>query len=292
VEAIVNIQQYLVHPDSRIDLKSYPTNSTGEFKDKKSAEEKLADDINTLAELQDLLHADSRCALLVILQGIDTSGKDGTIKHVMSGLNPQGVQVTTFGAPSAEELHHDYMWRCVRALPAKGRIGIFNRSYYEEVLVVRVHPELLAAENLHPDAKTEHIWADRYQDINNFEAYLARNGILVIKFFLHISHQEQKARLLERIDNPAKNWKFSAADLREREYWDDYMRAYRHMLEATSTEVAPWYIVPADHKWMAHIVVADAIVSRLKPLNLSYPVVGPEQVAILQKAKQTLEGSK
>jgi PPK2 family polyphosphate:nucleotide phosphotransferase len=288
----MNNRQYLVQPGSRVDLKDYPTDSTGEFKDKKAAEKKLADDVSTLAELQDLLYANARYALLVILQGIDTSGKDGAIKHVMSGLNPQGVQVTAFGAPSAEEIRHDYLWRCARSIPARGRIGIFNRSYYEEVLVVRVHPELLAAEKIPQQGGSEQIWSQRYEEINNFEAYLAGNGIVVIKFFLNISREEQRARLLERIDNPAKNWKFSSSDLREREYWDDYMHAYRKMLEHTSTEIAPWYIVPADHKWMARIGVADVIVSRLKSLNLTYPVVGPEQIAILQKAKITLESSK
>jgi PPK2 family polyphosphate:nucleotide phosphotransferase len=288
----VNKQQYLVQPGSRVDLKDYPTDSTGEFKDKKSAEQKLADDVSTLAKLQDLLYSNSRYALLVVLQGLDTSGKDGVIKHVMTGMNPQGVQVTSFGPPSAEEIRHDYLWRCVRAVPARGRIGIFNRSYYEEVLVVRVHPELLAAEKIPQGDDSDRIWHDRYQDINNFEAYLARNGVLVIKFFMHLSRDEQKARLLERIDDPAKNWKFSLSDLKERQYWDDYMHAYQKMLEHTSTEVAPWYVVPADHKWMARIVVADAIVSTLESLNLSYPVVGPDQMATLQKAKISLESSK
>jgi PPK2 family polyphosphate:nucleotide phosphotransferase len=288
----VNKQEYLVQPGSRMDLKSYPTNSTGEFKDKKSAEKKLADDVSTLARLQDLLYSNSQYALLVVLQGLDTSGKDGVIKHVMTGMNPQGVQVTAFGAPSTEEIRHDYLWRCARSIPARGRIGIFNRSYYEEVLVVRVHPELLAAEKIPQQGESEQIWSQRYQEINNFEAYLAGNGIVVIKFFLNISREEQRARLLERIDNPAKNWKFSSSDLREREYWDDYMHAYQKMLEHTSTEIAPWYVVPADHKWMARIVVADAIVSTLESLNLSYPLVGPDQIAILQKAKITLESSK
>ena len=199
----MNKQRYIVPPGSRIDLKDYPSDSTGDFQDKKSAEKKLRDDVDTLARLQDLLFAACRYALLVVFQGMDTSGKDGTIKHVMSGLNPQGVQVTTFKAPSAEELGHDYMWRCAKAIPARGRIGIFNRSYYEEVLVVRVHSELLAAQKLPPLAKGDETWSQRYREINNFEEYLAHNGFLVLKFFLNISREQQKARLLERVDNPA-----------------------------------------------------------------------------------------
>jgi len=256
--------------------------------DRPRAKEALAAGVETLAALQDMLYAQDRWAVLLIFQAMDAAGKDGAIKHVMSGINPQGCQVYSFKAPTSEELDHDYLWRCMKALPERGRIGIFNRSYYEETLVVRVHPEYLAAQKLPPDVVGKRIWDERFQDIRAFERYLSRNGVLIRKFFLHVSREEQRRRFLERIDNPEKNWKFSSADAKERGYWDAYMEAYEDMIRNTATADAPWYVVPADNKWFTRVVVAAAVIDALDSLDLAYPEVGEEQLAELAAARKLL----
>jgi len=238
---------------------------------------------------QSLLYASGRYAVLVILQGMDAAGKDGTINHVMSGVNPQGCQVTAFKKPSPEELEHDFLWRCVKALPARGRIGIFNRSYYEEVIVVRAHPALLDAQKLPPGKRGRSFWKARYEMINAFERHLVRSGTLVLKFFLHVSKKEQKRRFLERLDEPTKKWKFSASDIAERGFWKDYMDAYEAALSATSTPWAPWYVVPADQKWVMHAIVADILVSTIRSLDLRYPEPSPEERRALEHARRELE---
>jgi PPK2 family polyphosphate:nucleotide phosphotransferase len=256
--------------------------------DKPLAKEALAVGIEALAELQDMLYAQDRWAVLLIFQAMDAAGKDGTIKHVMSGVNPQGCQVFSFKAPSAEELDHDFLWRCMRCVPERGRIGIFNRSYYEETLVVRVHPEFLAKQTLPPELVTKHIWKERFQDIRSFERYLTRNGIVIRKFFLHVSKKEQEKRFLERLENPEKNWKFSGNDIKERAFWNGYMKAYEDMIRHTSSAEAPWYVVPADNKWFTRIVVAAAIIETLDSLDLRYPKVGKERLKELATAKRVL----
>ncbi len=261
----------------------------GKDEAKESARRILDENLRNLAQAQETLYAGDRHAVLVILQGMDASGKDGTIKHVMSGLNPQGCQVHSFKEPSAEELDHDFLWRYSRNLPERGRIGIFNRSHYEEVAVVRVHPEILERQKLPPGKRGKKFWKGRFDDINAFETHLARNGTLVLKFFLHLSKEEQKRRLLERIDRPDKNWKFSAKDVAERARWDDYEDAYEEALTATSTRRAPWYVVPADHKWVARTVVADVIASAIAGLGLRYPEIDDEQRQALAEAKRQLE---
>src|SRR4029453_11147831 len=249
-----------------------PADTTGlETEDKPRAQEGVQTGVHALAALQDRLHAPNRRAVLLIFQGMDAAGKDSAIKHVMAGVNPQGCQVVAFKAPSAEERDHDYLWRCVTHLPERGRIGIFNRSYYEEVLVVRVHGDLLSQQHLPTERITADIWKKRLRDIRRFERYLHRNGVLIRKFFLHVSPQEQKKRFLERIDTPEKQWKFSAADVRERSYWPDYMAAYEAMIQHTATADAPWYVVPADHKWFTRLVVAAAVIEALASLDLHYP---------------------
>ena len=260
--------------------------------DKPRAKEGLAAGVEALAKLQEILYAQNRWAVLVIFQAMDTAGKDSAIKHVLSGVNPQGCQVHSFKAPSSEELDHDYLWRCARRLPERGMIGLFNRSYYEETLVVRVHPELLDKQKLPSELLTKNIWKERFQDIRRFERYLTRNGMAVRKFFLHLSKKEQKKRFLERIDKPEKNWKFSANDIRERNHWDDYMEAYEDMIRHTSTEEAPWYIVPADNKWFTHLIVAAALIDGLASLDLKYPKLSKKEHEELASAKQTLLGSK
>ena len=252
----------------------------------------LDENLKNLAQAQQRLYADDRHSLLIVLQAMDAAGKDGTIKHVMSGVNPQGCQVYSFKQPSAEELDHSFLWRCQKRVPERGRIGIFNRSYYEDVLVVKVHPELLEKQKLPPGKRGKSFWQGRYEDINSFEEHLVRNGTIVLKFFLHVSKAEQKRRFLERLDNPEKNWKFSVADLAERGYWNDYMRAYEEALEATSTKWAPWYVVPADHKWVTRAVVADIVTTSLINLGLQYPVVSDEQHKLLAEARRKLEGEK
>jgi PPK2 family polyphosphate:nucleotide phosphotransferase len=285
----MNIKNFLVPPRRKIKLSDYDPGFTSGFKDKQEAQAKLAKDIEKLAELQDVLYACGSYALLIIFQAMDTAGKDGAIKHVMSGVNPQGVQVNSFKQPSEEELRHDYLWRASKALPSRGYIGIFNRSYYEEVLVVRVHKELLEHERAGNSEKLKELWKDRYQDINSFERHLVRNGTHVLKFYLNLSRDEQKRRLLGRIDDSNKNWKFSEADLRERSFWKDYRAAYEDMLTHTSTDSAPWYVIPADHKWFTRVAVADVIVAKLQSLVLRYPKLGADQKEALKKAKKILE---
>jgi PPK2 family polyphosphate:nucleotide phosphotransferase len=261
-------------------------NATSE--DKPRAKELLETGIQALAEVQDVLYAQDRWSVLLIFQAMDAAGKDGAIKHVMSGVNPQGCQVYSFKSPSAEDLNHDYLWRCIKCLPERGRIGIFNRSYYEETLVVRVHPELLAKQKIPQQLITKNIWEERYHDIRHFERYLTRNGVVVRKFFLYISREEQKKRFLERIDNPAKNWKFSSADSRERGFWKEYMEAYEDMIRNTATDFAPWYVVPADNKWYTRVVVAAAVIDALASLDLRYPEVTEAQLKELAAAKKAL----
>jgi PPK2 family polyphosphate:nucleotide phosphotransferase len=269
---------------------------TEEFKDfgkdalKERAKETLAQNLGDLAGAQNLLYADDRHAVLIVLQAMDAAGKDGTIKHVMSGVNPQGCQVFSFKKPSAEELDHNFLWRYMRCLPERGRIGIFNRSYYEDVLVVKVHPELLGRQLPREKEKIgKKFWEERYEDINAFERHLVRNGTLILKFFLNVSRDEQKRRFLERLDRPEKNWKFSPSDLAERGYWDDYTIAYEDALSATSTESAPWYVIPADHKWVTRAVVADIVTTSIRELDLRYPEVTPEQKKLLEEARKKLD---
>jgi PPK2 family polyphosphate:nucleotide phosphotransferase len=291
------IDQFRVPPGSAVRLKDHDpgwaqTDELAELgKDavKERAQHILEQKLADLAAAQELLYADGRYALLIIFQGMDASGKDGMIKHVMSGVNPQGCQVFSFKKPSAEELAHTFLWRCDRCLPERGRIGIFNRSYYEEVLVVKVHPELLAAQRL-PDTKFgKKFWQRRYQDINTFEQHLVGNGTVLLKFFLHISKDEQKKRFLDRLTRPEKHWKFSPADLAERVWWDEYVRAYEACLSATSTPEAPWYVIPADHKWVARAVVADIITNTLRSLDLHHPEPTEEQRQQLAEARKRLE---
>jgi len=259
--------------------------------DKEAGQEALQQGVEVLTRLQDMLYAQDRWAVLLIFQAMDAAGKDGAIKHVMSGVNPQGCEVAAFKAPTSEDLDHDYLWRCMKRLPERGRIGIFNRSYYEETLVVRVHPEILAKQKLPGTLVTDDIWKERYQDIRTFERYLSRNGIVVRKFFLHVSKKEQRRRFLERLDRPEKNWKFSAADLAERSFWDDYMEAYEDMVRRTATPEAPWYVVPADNKWFTRLVVAAAVIDALADLDLRYPKVTAEQQRALAAARRDLGGS-
>jgi len=258
--------------------------------DKPRAKEALANGVQVLAALQDMLYAQNRWGLLLIFQAMDAAGKDGAIKHVMSGVNPQGVEVYSFKSPSPEELNHDYLWRCMKHVPERGRIGIFNRSYYEETLVVRVHPEFLAGQKLPPDLITKNIWKDRFQDIRSFERYLVRNGIAIRKFFLHVSKKEQKRRFVERLENPNKNWKFSASDMKERSFWNDYMDAYEDMIRETATKEAPWYVVPADNKWFTRVVVAAAAIDALASMNLGYPKVSEEKLKELAGVRKELTG--
>jgi len=255
---------------------------------KPMAKEALATGVQALAELQDKLYAQDKWAVLLVFQAMDAAGKDGAIKHVMSGVNPQGCQVSSFKAPTSEELDHDYLWRCTKALPNRGIIGIFNRSYYEELLVVRVHPEFLAKQKLPPKLVTKRIWDERYEDIRNFEKYLTNNGVVVRKFFLHVSRKEQQRRFLERIDDPLKNWKFSSADAAERDYWNDYMDAYERMIQETATKNAPWYVIPADNKWFTRVAVAAAVIEALADLKLEYPQVDEAKLRDLAAARKKL----
>jgi PPK2 family polyphosphate:nucleotide phosphotransferase len=283
---------YCVTSGRGFGLKDYDPGDTGKLgkEDKPRAKEALRLGIEQLAALQHMLYAQDRCSMLLIFQGMDTAGKDSVIKHVMSGVNPQGVQVASFKAPSSEELDHDYLWRCMKHLPERGRIGIFNRSYYEEVLVVKVHEELLARQKLPPSLVGKSIWKQRYEDIRNVEQYLARNGTAICKFFLHVSRKEQKKRFLERLDNPDKNWKFSLADARERGHWKEYQDAYQDMIRATATPYAPWYVVPADNKWFTRLVVGAGIIDTLGSLGVEYPEVDAAKKAELKAARAALEG--
>jgi PPK2 family polyphosphate:nucleotide phosphotransferase len=269
------------------DFSTSPTTALGNV-EKPLIKEALETGVEALSALQDTLYAQDRWSLLVIFQAMDAAGKDGAIKHVMSGVNPQGCQVSSFKAPSAEELDHDFLWRCIRHLPERGRIGIFNRSYYEEVLVVRVHENILHSQKLPEKLITKDIWKDRFKDICNFEKYLRRNGTVVIKIFLHVSKEEQKKRFIERIDDPSKNWKFSSSDARERAHWPEYMEAYEDMIKKTSTNQSPWYVIPADNKAYARIAVASAIISALDQMDLEYPTVSKEKQAELQEVKRKL----
>jgi PPK2 family polyphosphate:nucleotide phosphotransferase len=284
----IDTARFRVRPRSTVDLRRYASDDTRPFKHKRKAIDELGEGLGELVRLQELLYAQDRWSVLLIFQGMDASGKDSAIKHVMSGLNPQGTQVYSFKRPSDEELDHDYLWRSVKALPERGRIGIFNRSYYEEVLVVRVHPQILASQKLAPSLTTRRIWSHRYEDINAFERYLSRNGTVIRKFFLHLSRDEQRRRLLERLDEPSKNWKFQAADLDERDQWDAYRRAYEQMLSKTSTRHAPWFIVPADHKWFTRLAIARLVAEALESLDLSFPKRSKEQLVALAEARRRL----
>ncbi len=257
--------------------------------DKPRAKEALAKGVEVLARLQDTLFAQDQWAVLLIFQAMDAAGKDGAIKHVMSGVNPQGCEVYSFKSPTSEDLDHDYLWRCMKRLPERGRIGIFNRSYYEETLVVRVHPEFLGAQKMPRELVTKDIWRERYEDIRNFERYLTRNGVVIRKFFLHVSRKEQKRRFLERLQTPEKNWKFSAADAKEREYWNDYMKAYEDTIKNTAVKHAPWYVVPADNKWFTRIVVAAAVIDTLASLDLEYPHMSEEKRKELASVERALK---
>ncbi|MGO9598703.1 MAG: polyphosphate kinase 2 family protein [Isosphaeraceae bacterium] len=282
-------------PDGKkVRLEDYEPEWAGEPKipkdmRKRYAEESLSQDVSELAEAQERLYAADSWSILIIFQAMDAAGKDGTIKHVMSGINPQGCQVFSFKHPSAEELDHNFLWRYTRALPERGRIGIFNRSYYEDVLIVRVHPELLQTQRIPGLKINEDFWNDRYTDINTLERHLTRNGTVVLKFFLNISKDEQRKRFIKRLEDPRKHWKFSAADLTERGFWDDYMKAYERAISATSTKWAPWYIIPADHKWVTRGLVARILVTAIDGLDLHYPEVSPEQEAVIEQAKRQLE---
>ena len=282
------VQRYRVEQGKHFRLKDFDPSDTAHFRSPEHATNLLEQGVTHLAKLQGKLYAEDRWALLVIFQAMDAAGKDGAIKHVMSGVNPQGCQVYSFKSPSAEELDHDYLWRTMKCIPERGRIGIFNRSYYEEVLVVRVHPEFLASQKIPSSLVTKKIWEHRFEEIRAFERYLTRNGILIRKFFLNLSYKEQKKRFLARLDDPDKNWKFSTADIQERSFWDDYMEAYEDMIRNTSTPEAPWYVVPADNKWFTRLAVAGAIIDTLEDLKLSYPVVDAAKKKELAAARKAL----
>lgn len=284
----MNHDNFIVKPGAKFSLKDYDPEYTAQYGDKTDASEKLRAGIERIGKYQDILYAHDQYALLIIFQAMDAAGKDSTIKHVMSGINPQGCQVYSFKSPSTEELDHDFLWRSTKALPERGRIGIFNRSYYEEVLIARVHPHILLNERL-PHSPGKKIWKQRFEDINNYEKYLTNNGTVILKFFLNISKSEQKRRFLRRIELPEKNWKFSMSDVEERAYWDDYMEAYEDVFNHTSTDWAPWYIIPSNHKWFARLAVADIICSKLKQLDLEYPTLSDEHRQQLLKAKAVLE---
>jgi PPK2 family polyphosphate:nucleotide phosphotransferase len=285
------IQRLIAPPGKKISLKRYPTDWTANL-EKASSRDLLASGIKKLARQQEMLYAQDTYAILLVFQAMDAAGKDGTIKHVMSGINPQGCQVYSFKTPSAEERDHGYLWRSSRALPERGRIGIHNRSYYEEVLVARVHPEILEAQQLPADRKNKGIWKERFDQINDFERYLVENGTIPIKFFLNVSRAEQKRRFLERIDLPEKNWKFAVGDASERALWDDYMKAYEDVFTHTSTKRAPWYVVPADNKWFTRVAVAEIIQHTLKGLKLRYPTINEARRKELVEARKLLLAEK
>lgn len=281
-------KSYRIDDGKHFRLKDFDPADTGDWDSVDQAKEDLQKDIARMEDLQDKLYAQDEYAVLLIFQAMDAAGKDGTIKHVMSGVNPEGCQVYSFKTPSDAELKHDFLWRTTQHLPERGHIGIFNRSYYEEVLVVRVHPELLKNEKFPPSLITKDIWEQRFEDIHSFERHMTRSGTVIRKFFLHVSKKEQKRRFLARLEEPEKNWKFSAADIHEREYWDEYQNAYEEMIRGTSTKNAPWYVVPADNKWFAHLVVAAAIVDTLEELRLTYPKVDAAKRKELQAARKLL----
>ncbi len=290
------IRRLMVSPGSKVSLKQYDTGwaqddelkRVGKDAIKERAAELLEANRASLAESQELLWASNLYSILIVLQGMDTSGKDGTIKHVMAGVNPQGCRVTSFKVPTSEETDHNFLWRYTRALPARGEIGIFNRSYYEDVLVVKVHPELLDNQQLPPGKRGDKFWNARYDDINAFERHLVQNGTFIMKFFLHISREEQKKRLLDRLEDKEKYWKFALSDLAERQFWDDYQAAYEMMLSKTSTDTAPWYIIPADYKWIARSLIADIISTKIRSLDLMYPEVAEETLKQLEIAREKL----
>ena len=279
---------YRVEKGKHFRLKDYDPADTGHWHSKEHAQEALLQGVASTVELQDRLYAQDNWAVLLIFQGMDAAGKDGVISHVMSGINPQGCQVYSFKVPTETELQHDFLWRTTYSLPERGHIGIFNRSYYEEVLVVRVHSEILKSQKTPPSLVTKRIWDERFEDICSFERHMTRSGTVIRKFFLNLSKREQKRRFLERLEAPEKNWKFSAADIRERKYWDDYQDAYEDMIRNTATEDAPWYVVPADNKWFTRLVVSTALVETLESLDLSYPKVDPEKRKELDAAKKIL----
>lgn len=287
----MKISNYLAKPNSKISLSNFSTEDAGNIKSKDEGKELLDKNIQKMIELQDKLYASDKYSVLLIFQAMDAAGKDSIIKHVMSGLNPQGTQVYSFKQPSKEEVDHGYLWRIHKAAPERGRIGIFNRSHYEEVLVVKVH-DLIKYQQLPQELIKKNIWDIRYEQICDFEKYLYENGTLVLKFFLHVSKDEQKQRFLDRIDDLSKNWKFSASDIEERKHWDDYQKAYEEAISATSKKQAPWYIVPADKKWFARLLVSEIIVETLKNLNLDYPKLSADQIAELQKCKESLLAEK
>jgi PPK2 family polyphosphate:nucleotide phosphotransferase len=280
---------YCVESGKHFRLKDFDPADTAHWRSEEHAAEALEEGKQRTADLQDALYAQDQWALLLIFQAMDAAGKDGAIKHVMSGVNPQGCQVYSFKAPSERELQHDFLWRTTRDLPERGHIGIFNRSYYEEVLVVRVHPEILTSQKLPPSLTTKKIWDERFEDIRGFERHMLRSGTVIRKFFLHLSKKEQKKRFLKRLEEPEKNWKFSPGDVREREYWDDYQDAYEEMIRSTATKHAPWYVVPADHKWFSRLVISTVIVDTLESLDLKYPKVDPAKRKELEAAKKLLE---
>jgi len=288
----MNYGKYIFPTDRSGKLKDFKTDDTGTFKNPKDAEDNLEEGVKELSRIQEMLYAQDKFSLLIIFQAMDAAGKDSTIKHVMSGINPQGCIVTSFKAPSVEELDHAYLWRCMKATPAKGNIGIFNRSYYEEVLVTRVHPEILAGQRLPVDyseiTPDQSLWLQRYNDINNFEKYLVNNGTIVLKFFLNVSKEEQKKRFLKRIEDQGKNWKFSDRDVVERKFWKDYQVAYEQTFQHTSTALAPWYVIPADHKWFMQVAVCEIIIDKLKSHGIEYPKLSAKQLENLERGKKLL----
>ncbi len=286
----MNIEKFIVPEGKRLNLKNHPTDFTSDYVDKRQAVEDLQKNVERLSKLQDVLYAQNNHALLIIFQAMDAAGKDGAIKHVMSGLNPQGCEVTSFKQPSAEEVDHDFLWRSMKRIPERGRIGIFNRSYYEDVLIVRIHPEILRLSQMPEELENDkNIWKKRFGQIRNFENYLTENGIHVLKFFLHVSKEEQKNRFLSRIETPEKNWKFSATDARERGFWDDYMKAYTDAMQNTSTKNAPWHVIPADKKWFSRVAISEIIIRKMESLNLQYPTISAAQRQSLLEAKEILE---
>jgi len=286
----MDTKRFLISEGSKVELKNHPTDFTGDYTDKAGAKKDLEKNVSRLRELQDVLYAEDKQSLLIVFQAMDAAGKDGAIEHVMSGINPQGVSVFAFKQPSDEELSHDFLWRCAKNAPERGRIGIFNRSHYEEVLVVRVHPQILQSQHLPDSVKSDtDIWKKRFEQIRNFESGLVANGTQILKFFLNVSKNEQKDRFLSRIEEKEKNWKFSKNDVKERGHWDDYMKAYADAIQSTSTSAAPWYIIPADKKWFTRLAVSEVIKQKLESMGMRYPVVTEEHKAELIEAKKMLE---
>jgi PPK2 family polyphosphate:nucleotide phosphotransferase len=285
----MDISKFRIETGSHFKLSDIDPGDTGKFSSKEEAEKLLTENIEQMAELQEILYAQNKYAMLIIFQAMDTAGKDGAIKHVMVGLNPQSTHVHSFKQPSTEELDHDYLWRASKNLPERGQIGIFNRSYYEEVLVVKVH-DLITFQQIPKEFVTEDIWKNRYRQIRDFERYLTENGVVILKFFLHISKEEQKKRLLARIDDTSKNWKFSSADIKERKFWDNYQQCYQEAIRETATKQAPWFVIPSNKKWFSRLVISEAIVKAMKELKLEYPTITDDQKKILQECKRKLEG--